>query len=234
MTYTQPLFLFFSALAMAGTLMKRRLVTIGGVLGLLVIASPATEWIFSRPLEAGYPVRPFEPPTGVQAIVVFSGGVSSAVFERPYPAPNLDTIERCEYAAWIYRNRPLPVLACAGASPSSSVAMCDWLRRGGVPESMIWIEEKSRDTHENALYGAEVLRRHGVERVALVVDARSMVRAGASLRKQGIQVTPAPSRFDQWGPLSEEIFPNWKGLKGNEDTLHEVLGLLWYRMRGWI
>jgi uncharacterized SAM-binding protein YcdF (DUF218 family) len=112
--------------------------------------------------------------------------------------------------------------------------MSELLRRSGVPESMVWTEDQSQDTHQNALYGAEILRRHGVERVVLVVDARSMVRAAACLRKQGIQVVPAPSRFRQWGPLSEEVLPNWKGLRGNEETLHEVLGLLWYRMRGWI
>ena len=238
MTYTEPLFALFAALALAGALLKRRSMTVGGTLALLMVASPAAEWLFSRPLEARYPVRPFEQAAGIQAIVVFSGGVAPPVFERPYAAPNRDTTERCEYAAWIYRNRPLPILASGGASepggPSFSAAMSELLRRNGVPESMVWTEDQSQDTHQNALYGAEILRRHGVERVALVVDARSMVRAAACLRKQGIQVVPAPSRFRQWGPLSEEVLPNWKGLRGNEETLHETLGLLWYRIRGWI
>jgi uncharacterized SAM-binding protein YcdF (DUF218 family) len=238
MTYTEPLFFFFSALALAGALLRRRWLTIGGILALVTIASPAAEWLFSRPLEARYPVRPFETPADIQAIVVFSGGVSPPTFERPFPAPNRDTTERCEYAAWIQRSRRMPILASGGASdpgaPPFSAAMRDLLHRSGVPEEMIWTEDVSHDTHQNALYGAEILRRHGVGRVALVVDARSMVRAAACLRKQGIQVIPAPSRFRQWGPLQNEILPNWKGLRGNEETLHETLGLLWYRMRGWI
>src|SRR5438445_10128901 len=98
MTYTEPLFLFFFLIALAGALLRRRLVTIVGILGLATSASPAAEWLFSRPLESAYPVRPFESPPQIQAIAVFSGGVSPAVFERPYPAPNRDTIERCEYA----------------------------------------------------------------------------------------------------------------------------------------
>ena len=210
MTYTQPLFVFFAAVALTGVLLKRRSLAIGGVLALFVITYPAAEWLFSRPLEARYPVRPFDPPPEIQAIVVFSGGVAPPVFERPYAFPNRDTYERCRYAAWIYQKRPLPILACGGSSPlepggpSFSAAMADLLRRDGVPDTMIWTEDKSTDTHQNARYGAEILRRHGVQRVALVVDARSMVRA------------------------------DWKGLRGNEDTLHECLGLLWYRLRGWI
>jgi uncharacterized SAM-binding protein YcdF (DUF218 family) len=238
MTYTEPLFLCFSLLALAGVLVRRRALTLAGILGLIVMTCPAADWLFSRPLESAYPVRPFEPPPEIQAIAVFSGGVSPPLFERPFPEPNRDTIERCEYAAWIYRKHPMPILACGGASPdggsSFSSVMRDWLRRDGVPDNMIWTEEESQDTHQNALFGAEILRSHGIERVALVVDARSMMRASACLRKQGIQVAPAPSRFRQWGTWGEELLPNWKGLRDNEATLHETVGLLWYRIRGWI
>ncbi|HTP33577.1 MAG TPA: YdcF family protein, partial [Candidatus Acidoferrales bacterium] len=178
MTYSQPLVLVFSLIALVGALRKRRWLAVAGVAGLFVIISPAAEWLFSRPLEAGYDVRPFKAPVGIQAIVVFSGGVRPPVFERPYSEPDEDTVERCEYAAWIYRNCSLPVLACGGSGPHKhppySAVMRDLLRRGGVPDEMIWTEEKSQNTHENALYGAEILRRHGIGRVALVVDARSM------------------------------------------------------------
>ena len=66
--------------------------------------------------------------------------------------------------------------------------MVSWM----VPDSSIWTEERSHSTYENALYGAEVLRSHGVARIVLVVEAQSMVRAAACFRKQGIAVVPAP------------------------------------------
>ena len=204
MTNLQPLVLLLSLIALVGTLRKRRWVAASGVIGLFVIISPAAEWLFSRPLEGQYPVRPFKAPAEIQAIVVFSSGVEPPVFERPYAQANQNTIERCEYAAWIYRNHPLPVLACGGASdvgrPPFSDAMRELLGRGGVPEGMIWTEDRSRNTHENALFAAEILRRHGFQRVALVVDGRSMIRASACLRKEDIEVTPAPCRLRQWGP----------------------------------
>lgn len=112
--------------------------------------------------------------------------------------------------------------------------MREALLTAGVPDSSIWTEERSRSTYDNALYGAEVLRRHGVARIALVVEAQSMLRAAACFRKQGIAVVPAPSDFRQLGATSDEVFLSWKAVRRNETTLHEALGLLWYKLHGWI
>ena len=103
-----------------------------------------------------------------------------------------------------------------------------------LPDEMIWSENRSRSTHENALFSAEILRRRGVRRVVLVVDARSMSRAAACFRREGIEVVPAPSRFRYISANLDDWLPGWKAVQGNEMTLHETLGLLWYRLRGWI
>jgi hypothetical protein len=31
-----------------------------------------------------------------------------------------------------------------------------------------------------------------------------------------------------------ELIPTWKAVLANEDSLHEFVGLAWYRLRGWI
>jgi uncharacterized SAM-binding protein YcdF (DUF218 family) len=112
--------------------------------------------------------------------------------------------------------------------------MRELLVASGGPDLRIWTEERSRSTYENALYGASILRLHGISRIALVVEAQSMVRAAACFRKQGIVVVPAPSDFREFGPLVDEALPSWKAIERNEITAHEVLGLLWYRIRGWV
>lgn len=241
MTYTQPLLLIFIAVSLAGLLVVRfpkgKYVALAGVLSLLLISWPPVDWLLSRPLEARYPIRPFKAPPDLQAIVVLGSAVEPPQYERPYPVADYDTFRRCEHAAWISRNwGPLPVLACQGRQRSVAAAntMGDLLRRAGVGENMIWMEERSQSTHENAVYGAEILREHGVKRIALVVDGQSMPRAAASFRKEGIDVTPAPSELRTWGPLSEELLPSWRAIRRNEITLHEELGLAWYRVRGWI
>ena len=241
MTYTEPLLLLFLGIALAGLLLggpsKGKRIALAGVLGLFLLCWPPADWLASRPLEAPYPVRPFRPPPGIQAVVVLGSGVEPIQLERPYPLASQDTFRRSEYAAWIYKQwGPLPVLACEGKPPlaGESPVMRDLLIRSGVAENLIWTENQSRTTHENAVFGSEILRAHGIQRVALVVEARSMPRAAACFRKEGIDVIPAPSGFRTWGLLQDEALPTWKAVRENEITLHETLGLLWYRLRGWI
>jgi uncharacterized SAM-binding protein YcdF (DUF218 family) len=243
MTYTQPLILVCAIVSLVGFVRIRRckgswLVALG-VSALVLLAWPPVDWLLSRPLEARYPIRPFAASQAYQAIVVLSGNISPPQYERPYALASKETYERCEFAAWIYKKRPsVPVLACGGTGTEGqqpySLAMREILSRAGVPEAMIWTEERSHSTYENAAFGSEILRQHGVRTIALVVEAKSMPRAEACFRKQGIAVVPAPCAFREWGPLSEELIPNWKPIFENEVSLHEAVGLAWYRLRGWI
>ena len=242
MTYTEPLLLLFFAIGLVGLIFRPRgkaLLLKVGLLGAFIISWPPVDWLFSRPLEAGYPIRSVPAPGPAQAIVVFSSMVERPIPGRPYPLPDYQTFKRCEYAAWLYGHWPsLPVLACGGRGgkrqPAYAVTMRRLLERAGVPGDMIWTEERSRSTHENARFGAEVLRAHGVATVILVVDASSMPRAAACFRNAGINALPAPSEFRELGSLQDELLPSWESIRRNEVTLHEMVGIVWYWLRGWI
>jgi uncharacterized SAM-binding protein YcdF (DUF218 family) len=234
LSYQQPILLFFLACVAFGLIRRKgRGFAVFALMGLFLFSWPPVEWLISRPLEAWYPVRAL-PPDGADAIVVLESSVSPPTYERPFPQPDFETYSRTRYAAWLYRHwKPLPVLAVAGFD-GGAPAMRELLIASGVPDAGIWIEERSRSTYENALYGGRILRLHGIDRIALVVEARSMVRAAACFRKQGFEVVAAPSDFREWDPVSEEVLPSWKAIKGNEITAHEVLGLIWYRIHGWV
>jgi len=142
-----------------------------------------------------------------------------------------DTYVRVKHAAWLYKNwNPRPVLACGNKVAG---AMQEVLQSEGVPSNSIWLEDRSLSTHENAVYCSEVLRQHGLHRIALVVNANSMLRAEASFKKVGVEVVPAPCCFNQpklgWG-----LLPSWQGIQLNAETTHELVGLAWYWLRGWI
>ena len=240
MTYVQPLLLVLLALELAGLVIVRqpkgRYLALAGVLGLVLISWPPVDWLLAQPLQATYPVRPFVAPRDLQAIVVLGSSVEPPHYERPYPLPNIETFERCQHAAWIFKQqKQLPILACEGRArgPRIRNVMRDLLVRAGVRDDMIWTEDQSQSTHENAVYGARILRAHGIRRIALVVDTQSMPRAEACFRKEGLAVTPAPVELRSWGPLIDEIFPNWHSIRRNEILLHEMVGLVWYRLRGW-
>ena len=242
MTYIEPLMTITLVLGWIGVYFigpsrgKRLLIL--SLLAASLISWPPCEYLFSRHLEARYPIRPFAAPAGIEAIVVLSSAVLPARFERPYPLPDGETFSRCQYAAWIYRNTPLPVLVSGGVGsardPAVAVTMRELLLAAGIPESRIWMEDQSRSTHENAALSARILRQHGVRRIALAVDARSMLRAAACFRKEGIEVVPAPTRFRSPPAILEDWIPGWQAVRGNEITLHESLGLLWYWLHGWI
>jgi uncharacterized SAM-binding protein YcdF (DUF218 family) len=239
-TYTQPLLSLFLLLLAIGVFRTprssaRRLLAAAFVAGWLITWPPA-EWLLSRPLEAQYPVLPFRPSAQAQAIVVLSSDVSPAQFERPYPLPDEQTYNRCLHAAWIHRSTGLPVLVSGGAGRAGQPyadAMRDLLISEGISPERIWSETRSHSTYQNALYSAAMLRERGAMRVVLVTDARSMPRAAACFRRQGVEVEPAPSKFRYLEASIDDWIPNWKAVRGNELTLHEVFGLLWYKWRGW-
>jgi uncharacterized SAM-binding protein YcdF (DUF218 family) len=242
MTYTEPLLAVFLFLAIAALVLlrwhKRNMLLTLGIIGLFFVSWPPADWLLSRPLEARYPVRPFAS-TPVQAIVVLSSAVQPPNFERPYLLPDGETYERCQYAAWIHRSLPgIPVLVCGGIESRNSepdaVVMGHLLEQAGVSSDSIWSEDRSRSTYENALFGSQILKSKGIQRIALVVDATSMPRAEACFRKQGITVFPAPCRFRQFGSLAGELLPSWQAIRHNEVTLHETLGYGWYWLRGWV
>jgi uncharacterized SAM-binding protein YcdF (DUF218 family) len=177
-------------------------------------------------------------PPGVQAIVVLSSGVSPAQYERPYDLADQETFNRCRHAAWIYQSSGLPVLVSGGGGRRGiepfAIAMKELLINYGVLPGQVWVEDRSRNTHDNARLSAEILRGHGIRRIVLVVDARSMRRAEACFRKEGIDVVPAPSKFVYISATLRDWLPGWTAIRGHELTLHETLGLLVYRWRGWI
>lgn len=240
MTYVQPLVLAFLLIASAGLVRMRKsrgagLVAIG-LAGLFLLSWPPVDWLLSRPLEARYAQGP-APMESAQSIVVLGSSVTPPDAYTPYSVPGKDIYERCSMAAWLHTHgHPLPVLACEGSpgnQPSSGV-MRQLLQAGGVPESMIWAEKQSHSTHENAAYGAEVLREHGIRTIILVTEARDMLRAERCFRKEGFSVIPYPIALRNIGPALDELIPNWKAIASNERTLHETAGLAWYGLRGWI
>jgi len=241
MSYTEPLLSGFLLVGLLGIALRRRngfrLCQLA-LIGLLMVSLPIIDWVASRLLEASYKVQPFRP-TPIEAIVVLSSAIHKPLYERPFPVPDGETYERCEYVAWMHRQMPdIPVLACGGSPDLGDTPYSETMRqlliREGVPEALIWIENRSRSTHESAVFRAEMLRSHHIWKIALVVNANSMPRARASFKKQGLTVVPVPSSYRQRMSWPDELLPSWGAIRRNELTLHELVGLAWYRLHGWI
>src|SRR5207237_6192386 len=179
------------------------------IAGIVLLSLNAVASVLSLPLEVWYDQNPI-PSGDADAIVVLAGAVASPLPpQNPYPVVGHDTYVRIQHAAWLFKHwASKPVLACGGGldSESYSKTMQHLLEAEGVPPDLIWIESRSRSTYENALYGARMLKQHGISRIVLVTDATSMIRAAASFRKQGITVVPAPFQFDNLDLSFKDIF----------------------------
>lgn len=115
-----------------------------------------------------------------------------------------------------------------------SETMRQLLESWGIPPAMIWTERESHSTHENAEFGAAILKEHGIGTVILSTEEQDMLRAELCFRKAGLTVIPDTISIRNVGPLRDELLPTWKAIARNERTLHESLGLAWYWVRGWI
>jgi uncharacterized SAM-binding protein YcdF (DUF218 family) len=113
--------------------------------------------------------------------------------------------------------------------------MREALEREGVPASAIWVEQRSRSTHENAVFGAALLKQKGIHKIVLVTEAYHMLRAERCFRKEGLAVVPAACGYRTYQRLALNGFlPGWEPIAWNEEVAHEFLGLIWYWIRGWI
>jgi len=246
MTYLQPLFPVLLFFGLFQIVRHRRSMNSPGVRGLMLVLialflaswQPAA-WLFSRGFEGWYPPKDY-PTEDAGAIVVLASAIYPPCPPIPTPRAGSDTYERCQYAAWLHRHwKPLPVLASGGGgsleSPPYALTMKDALQREGVPESAIWMEDRSRTTHENAAYTAAILHRKGIQRIVLVTDAYHMLRAAACFRKESITVIPAACGYRTYREFQiKDLLPGWEPIAWNEDAMHESVGLIWYRFHGWI
>jgi uncharacterized SAM-binding protein YcdF (DUF218 family) len=241
MTYTEPLLAVIVTVSFTGLVLLpgrrgRRLLWTGLIALFLVSWAPA-DWLFAQLLE--WPYRGVQRPEGAaQAIVILSSHVEPSSSTMPFVMPDEMTFARCRYGAWLYRHwRPLlTFVSGAGSNKDGSYAsaMAQLIQAEGVPKAEIMLEEKSRNTHENAAFTARLLREKGLHTIVLVVEADSMLRAEKCFQREGVTVIPAPFRHRTLGYDLAELLPSWQAVRRNERTLHELGGLAWYKLRGWI
>jgi uncharacterized SAM-binding protein YcdF (DUF218 family) len=247
--YSQPLFPTLLLLAFIGLLRywrrsqkQKPILLATALVALFLISWPPFAWLALQPFERPFP-HSIEPSNDAQAIVVLASGIQyPTVPGLPVARLGTDTYERCQYAAYLHNHwRPLPVLVSGKGNqpdpntPPYAILMREALEKEGVPHAMIWSEIGSHTTQENAEYSAEILRQKGINSVVLVTDAYHMLRAELSFRKQGLKVIPAACGYRSVGILHlANLMPGWEPVGFNEDLLHETLGLIWYKIHGWI
>ena len=225
-------------------------------LGLSVIAlSVAALWLVSchgtAVWLARHAVPQFEPLTvatlkasKAQAIVVLGGGLQPNAPEYGSAQPSSHTAQRLRYGVWLSRQTGLPLAFAGGlgwgalgspgvaaAESEAAVAARVALQDYGV--TLRWLDAQSRDTQENAQMMSNLLKKDGVQQIALVTSAWHMPRSVMAFERAGMRVLPAPTGYTlaEQNSLMEWL-PSGQGLLASRWVIREWLGLLVARAAG--
>jgi uncharacterized SAM-binding protein YcdF (DUF218 family) len=219
-------------LALAGVLASRRwprtgrAVAMAALLALLALSLP----IVAAALDAALsPPAPFVAAAArdARAIVVLAGGARRYAADYNGDTLSALSLERIRYGAKVAKATGLPVLVSGGA-PQHGTAEADLMRDAlerelGVP--VRWVERQSRNTHENAILSAAMLRGAGIHRVVLVTHGFDMRRAAAEFAAQGIEVVPAATGLTiPHAATWRDFVPQFEAFRLSYYAVYEILG----------
>lgn len=211
-----------------------------GVAGLLAGGlSPLPAWAL-LPLEQRFPAFAEDrPPDG---IIVLGGGIEAGSSSARGQVVVNDAGERPIYMADLARRYPQARLVFSGGSGSladGSIAEADIVSRDadilGLPRARLILENRSRNTRENAVFSAAMVQPKPEERWLLVTSAFHMPRAVGCFRAAGFAVTAFPVDYRTRGPRDGLRFGGSvsEGLPQLDLAAKEWIGLIVYRLAGY-
>lgn len=253
--FVYPGGLIFLLVLLALLLRKRgRLQTAVLIFTLLVIFLSGNRWVsfaLARSIEWRY--LPLDPVPTVDAIVVLGGGTESEQFPRPLVEVN-SAGDRILYAGSLYQQGKAEHILLSGGNISwlsgrtttPAEEMARVLELMEIPRDAMWLQTRSKNTYEDALYSSQMLKENGVETVLLVTSAQHMPRSVALFRHQGIEVIPAPVDYtvtqSNWDNLFRfdlqttlvNLVPQSGSMSLVSSVLKEYIGMWVYHLRGWL
>lgn len=156
------------------------------------------------------------------AIVVLGADVRREASE--YGAITLGplSLERLRYAARLQRRTGLPILVSGGRLKPGDAALSVLMAEALAIDFRVsarWIEDRSRNTAENARFSAEMLRNEGISTALVVTHAWHMRRAVMAFEQRGLEVLPAPTLaphrptgLDMIVPSAEALYESFLGV----------------------
>lgn len=180
---------------------------------------------------------------GKSAIVILGAGIDNAREYKSKHVLSSMTFKRLHYAAHLYARSQLPIIVSGGNKDNSADTeaslMSETLEESYHIKTKA-LENKSRNTEEEANYLVPILAAHHITTIYLVTHAwhmpRSIYAFSQVFKKTGVEVIPAPTGYISL--LSEDrlanYLPSLKALDASVYVLHEYLGLAWYHIQSFM
>ena len=184
-------------------------------------------------LERGWPVVMAEDAPRADAIVLLGGGMGANPRVYPY-AEMWGGADRVWHAARLYKAGKAPIVIPTGCGERESTLPL--LLDFGVPESAVVIEDKARNTEENAKFVEKILAKKDTKaKVLLVTSAWHMRRSVLMYKKYApnLEIIPAATDYEVLVRVGHpfglaDLWPSVDYLHGNAAMFKEWLGYCGY------
>jgi len=222
---------------------KRRsspLVPLVVALGVLYLfATETVAELLTQALERGATTS-YDPNKDYDAVVVLGGITGYGASANPFALVQYnDNIERLLVAYEIIRTGHARTVVLSAGPPappgrrSEAVLLSEQLLHWGVAPDQLVVEGQSRNTRENAVESAAIVRQHGWRNVLIVTSAFHMPRAHGCFRAVGLDVDTLPVDYRAMGITRQSWMPHASSLFQSEHVLHEFFGRWVYQLRGY-
>jgi uncharacterized SAM-binding protein YcdF (DUF218 family) len=233
--------------ALAGALMTmgryaragRRIAVASACLLIFAGISPIGAWLIG-PLEDRFP-SPGPELTAPYGIVVLGGAIDDELGRARNQVILDDGAARLTETAVLARRFPNARIVYTGGSGSitrSTTAEAQdagkLLEALGVDRARMQLEDRSRNTDENARFTRDLVHPEPAQAWLLVTSAYHMPRAMGLFRKAGFNVVPYPVDYRSEGALRDWRLNReaWRGLRLLDVAVHEWIGLVAYYLTG--
>lgn len=242
----QPSSLAFISLLL-GALLGRRSPALGrrffyaGAAILLLFGFLPGGNLLALPLEGRFGSRVPPIPHGDITGIILLGGFEDGAITRSRGALALnEAAERLTEALRIARALPDAKVVFTGGSGSLfggegvGAGVRQFLIDAGIAAERIVVENRSRNTYENAIFTKDLLKPSEQDRWLLVTSAYHMPRAVGVFRKVGFDVIPYPVDFRtrDWGDILRPFDSVGAGLQRTDLAAKEWIGLIAYWSTG--
>lgn len=231
---------------------RSRFTAIPIVLGLVLLLVGGNGWVGTwlvRSLEFQH--LPLTTMPQADAIVILGGCTKPATPPRPWVEVSEEG-DRVLYGAKLYREGKAPRVILSGGridwkggGPAESDDMAQLIETMGVPKTAILQDPTSLNTYENAVNVKQIMQSQGIRRILLVTSAMHMPRSLLIFQHLGMDAIPAPTDFNTTDRDERELqgsaaaivlnaLPETERLQQMTRALKEYLGIIVYRLKGWL
>lgn len=194
-----------------------------------------------RQLEAQYPANSADQDWHTYAGVIVLGGALEPAYVWAIPNQSAlnDAAERMTEVIPLLRRQPqLKVLFTGGEGELFANGLSEaerarlFFRGQGLAPDKLLLESASRTTYDNAVMSKQLPGVDATKPWLLLTSAFHMPRAMAAFQKAGWSVTAYPVDFRSGAKTPWTQYSMDQGVKKWRLALHEMLGLLAYRLAG--